>query len=376
MPLRSSTKILIGAICVGAIGFLGFRVVPDYLIMRESFDPLVPGEVNILGVDTTKGYYIVVANQVAQLVLGSRGGFESPEKQESGGDQEKRRIPLRDMLGALQGDSAAMGKFVMTMNQINDSSLPAYPIVWNANDIQKAIDGDPVLTKKLEQDMNVRLDGSPTETLRFAAILEGIVIESPVTVKIVKQGKTSHVTGNLREEFRPRFMRDLEGQIAEEGKLTKEMMQTYYIVSAQKLLEDPSKCENIRSSLQSRISKSRMKQLAELPEQLLNSITVVVNDSFIEDGSYSTYEGSDGKSQHNMTIKLNEEGRRRLWQYSAKHRGEQLLVVWNGVAIAAPRMEQAIPFAEVQIKQISDQGLIEDTLDSIKRLNQNRKEKP
>lgn len=119
-----------------------------------------------------------------------------------------------------------------------------------------------------------------------------------------------------------------------------------------------------------------MEQLAELPEQLLNSVTVVVNDSFIEDGSYTTYEGSDGKSQHNMTIKLNEEGRRRLWQYSAKHRGEQLLVVWNGVAIAAPRMEQAIPFAEVQIKQISDQGLIEDTLDSIKRLNQNRKVKP
>lgn len=171
--------------------------------MQESFDPLVPGEVNILGVDTTKGYHIVVANQVAQLVLGSGGSFESPDKKEGGNDQEKRRIPLRDMLGALQGDSAAMGKFVMTMNQISDSSLPSYPIVWSATDIQKAIDGDPVLEKKLEQDMNVRLDGSPTETLRFAAILEGIVIECPVTVSIVKQGKTTKVTGNLREEFAP-----------------------------------------------------------------------------------------------------------------------------------------------------------------------------
>jgi hypothetical protein len=307
------------------------------------------------------------------LVLGSGGNFESPEKNEGSADQDKRRIPLRDMLGALQGNTSAMGRFVMTMNQISDASLPPYPIVWQSKDIQSALDGDAALSRKLEQNMNVRLDGSPTETLRFAAILEGIVIESPVTVSIVKQGKVSKVTGKMREEFRPRFMKDLESQIAEEGNLTKEMMRTKYIVSARKLLDNPSSCENIRSSLQARISESRLKQMAELPEKLLNSITVIVNDNFIEDGSFSSYEGTDGKSQHNMTIKLNEDGRRRLWQYSAKHRGEQLLIVWNGIAIAAPRMDQAIPFADVQIKQISDQGLIEDTLDAIKRLNQNRK---
>lgn len=364
-----------GAVAVVAIGYFGLQVLPTQLILREKFDPIEPGEVNIVGVDTKAGYYIIVANQVAQLVLGEqKGGFEAPDKEAAGSDS-KLRIPLRDMLRALNGDAKSMGRFVMVLNKISDSELPVYPIVWTAEDIQKAIDGDKALERKLVADLSIELDGSPAETLRFGAVQEGIVIDSPVELRVRNGNATRTVVGRIQEEFQPRFLMDLDTRLAEKPNLSKELVRAYYIEAAQKLLKEPQNREDVRGSLKARVSSARLKQLASLPQRLLDSVSIVVNDSMMVDASYSQYQGNDEKPKYDLTINLNEEGRKRLWQYSATHIKDQLLVVWDGIAIAAPKIQQVIPFAEVQIKQISDQGLVEDTIEAIKRLNKERTSK-
>lgn len=373
--MRSSTKILFGACAVAALGYVGLRVVPTQLILREKFDPIQPGEVNIVGVDTSKGYYIIVANQVAQLVFGEQRGFEAPDKEASDG-ADKLRIPLRDMLKALQGDEKSLGRFVMVMNKISDSELPAYPIVWKAEDIERALAGDAGLAQKLEADLSIRLDGSPMDTLRFGAVQEGIVIDSPVKLTVRHGSEARAVVGRVREEYQPRFLVDLDAALAEKSNLSKDLVRAYYIEAARKLLDDPSRREDVRGSLTSRISKDRLAHWAKVPQQLLDSVTIIVNDDHMEDASYKQYQANDGKGKYDLTVHLSEEGRKRLWQYSATHIGDQLLVVWDGIAIAAPRIQQMIPFSEVQIRQIPDQGLVEDAIEAIKRLKEERTPKP
>src|SRR5689334_18042625 len=103
---RSSTKILIGFVLVVAGAYFGYGFVSGLMVDRMKFAPLAPGSVNLVGVDTRAGYYVIVANQVAQLVRGSMGEFKPGEHQETD-DSQKKRVPIREMLKSLQGDAEA-----------------------------------------------------------------------------------------------------------------------------------------------------------------------------------------------------------------------------------------------------------------------------
>lgn len=373
--MRSSTKIVIGAAVVAGMGYLGLVTIPGYLVMREKFSPLAPGTVNVVGVNTRLGgYHIVVANQVAQLVVGKAGNLEAPDPQ-AVSSSERKRVPLRDMIRALQGDDKSLARFVMLMNDISDASLPAYPIVWRAEDIEKALQGDSTLKKKLVEDLAIGLDGMPLDTIRTRAIQEGIVVETPVPITINDRGKKVTRIARIREEYRPRFFSALDRELAEKGNLTTSLITGYYRAAAQDLIKDPSKCEDVAVSLRSRYSKSRVDSLAALPQRMLGSITIVVNDSLIEGARTEKYKTSDGKPMTDLVLVLTDEGRRRMWQYSSQHKGEQLLLVWDGIAVAAPRIVETIPFSEVQIKQIPDSTLAQDTVEAIMKLSSDRKNK-
>jgi hypothetical protein len=365
--LRTSHKIVIGAIIFCAAIFYGYKFITEAMIMGKKFEPLQPSSVNLIGVDTAAGYRIIVANQVAQLVFGASGEFggERNYDENSSSSEKRKRIPIREMLEALQGDKEALGSFVMKLNDISDAEFPAYPIVWTAEDIQKAIDGDAVLAKRLSEDLNVDLEGQPLETIKVRAIQEGILIDSPITVKISHGGVERQLSGRIREQYQPRFMSSLDKALSEKANLDNSVIRGYYLDAARKLQENPSDAEDVRSSLKSRISPSRLETLAKLPEQILNSITIIVNDTQISGASKKTYRTSDNKQWNDLLLNLNEDGRQRLWQYSKKHLGDQLLVVWDGIAIAAPRIATEIPFAEVTIKQIADEGLVEDAVEAI-----------
>lgn len=375
MGMRSSTKILFGAALIAGVGYLGLVTLPGYLVMREKFSPLMPGSVNLVGVNTKKGgYTIVVANQVAQLLVGKSGNLEAPDPQ-AVSTSERKRVPLRDMIRALQGDDKSLARFVMLMNDISDASLPAYPIVWRAEDIERAISGDEVLKKKLVEDLAIGLDGMPLDSIRTRAIQEGIVVETPVPISVNDRGRPVTRIARIREEYRPRFFSALDRELAEKGNLTNSLIAGYYRTAAQDLIQNPSKCEDIAASLRSRYAKSRVASLASLPQRMLGSITIVVNDSLIDGARAEKYVTSEGKPMSDLVLVLADEGRRRLWQYSSRHKGEQLLLVWDGIAVAAPTIAETIPFSEVQIKQIPDSTLAQDTVKAILKLSSDRKNK-
>lgn len=377
MKLRSSTKIVIGAVVLCGAAYFAWDRISAAMILGRQFEPLEPSEVSLVGLDTRAGYYVVVANQVAQLIIGEAGKLEKPEHTDASGGNNavKKRIPLREMLLSLKGDEEAVGHFVMRMNDMSDAELPAQPRLWRAEDLEKALDGDAGLRKKLVSDLNVNLDGSPLESIRIEGIQEGIVIDSPVSVsfKLGKEERT--VVGRIREEYRPRFMRELDTALSEESNQTADTIRGYYTLAARKLLENPRDRENVESGIRGRISKSRLDKLAELPRNVLNSITIIVNDSLITGSSYRSYRASDGKQYSDLTMNLSEEGRGRLWQFSKKNAGSQLLFVWDGIAIAAPRIQSEIPFGEVTIRQISDETLVKDTVDAINKLKKDRENK-
>ena len=131
------------------------------MLRNEHFSPVAPGRVNLVGINPGAGYQIIIANDVAQLIV-SQGGFGAKET-EAGGATEgsiKKRVPMREMLGVLRGDGSKLGPFVMKMNdQDKEDEWPPIRVDWTKADLDKAIAGDPKLKAKLEHDLNVHLDG-------------------------------------------------------------------------------------------------------------------------------------------------------------------------------------------------------------------------
>lgn len=368
MRVRKSTQIAVGFGVFVALAYGGYMVITDRMIMGERFSPIAPGEVNLVGVDTGAGYQVIVANQIAQLVQ-VQGGFGG-EASESGGVTEgaiKKRVPIREMLNALRGDEKALADFVMIMNDIReDDSWPTVEVVWKAEDIRRALDGDAALAKKLVRDLNVNLDGTPLPSLRFEALENGILVDFPVPVQVNILGSSKLLIARVRLPYKPRLLRAVEAQYADNASIDRSARAGFYRAEAQLAMEKPENREDVRRSLLDRISESNTRKLADAPERLLSNARVVVNADMITGAGYDAYDTTKG-TQYKMTVSLNDEGRRRLWQYSKKRVGDQLLLTVRGIAIAAPRIQHELAQGSLTINQMEHQGLVKDAVERINR---------
>lgn len=370
--MRSSTKIAIAFALVVAGGYFGYGAISGWMVNRIKFDPIKPGSVNIVGVDTSKGYYIVVANQIAQLVRGEVGQFQAGEHDESASsDSEKKRVPIRELLQALQGNEEALGKFVMTMNDMSDRDFPAYPTVWKAEDIRRALESEPELLAKLESDLNVKIDGTPLDRIRVSALEEGIILDMPVSIELQIGAERKTLIGRVRQQYNPRFCQAVWDSVSEKSNLTESVIAGSYRAAAQEIFAKPETKEDVKQALLGRISDQRMKNLALAPERILDSAQVIVNDDLIESASYESYKSGDGKPLFKIQLNLTDEGRKRLWQYSKRKPNSQILLTWEGIAIAAPRIQGELALSQVTISQLADETLVRDTVESI---NQSKKE--
>jgi preprotein translocase subunit SecD len=70
---------------------------------------------------------------------------------------------------------------------------------------------------------------------------------------------------------------------------------------------------------------------------------------------------------HDLTINMTEEGRRRLWQYSKSRVGTQLLLIADGIAIAAPRIQHELAQGNLTITQMRDEVLLRDATDMLNK---------
>lgn len=367
MKIRSSTKIVVGFALLTAVGYSGYHYTMRVAIANAHFDPVIPGQVNLVGVDTGAGYRVIVANQMAQLVQAS-GDFEGKES-DGGGTTDgaiKKRIPIREMLAVLRGDSAGVGPFVMIMNDMSENDLPPVAPVWKAEDIRKALDGDKALEAKLIADLNIRLDGMPLNKVRLSSLENGIVVDNPVVVKVKMKGVMTDVVGRVKEAYRPRLMKAVELRYAEKGNLTSEMQAGYYREEAEKVANGETAKEDVRKSLESMIATKQSEERARVAERVLGSATVVVNDSFITGADVREYDTSDGK-RYDLSIRMSDEGSKRLWKYSADKVGTQLLLISDGVAIDAPRISHELRQGELTITQMRDRVLVEDAVRMLKK---------
>ncbi|RYG27216.1 hypothetical protein EON82_00010 [bacterium] len=366
--LRQSTWIATTAVVLAAGGYFGLRAFSAYSVGNTHFEPIAPGSVNLVGINPGAGYRVIIANDVAQLVE-TQGGFEGKES-EAGGATEgaiKKRVPIRELLGVLRGDGKSLGNFVMIMNNIQENEdWPPIRVLWKKDDIEKAISGDPKLKAKLEHDLNVRLDGTPIVPLNRNSLENGIFVVAPVELTVNVNGKQTLVRGETMEPFKPQLIKAVEARYKDKSRVDDAMIAGYYGDEAKAALASPAKRENLASSLRSMYSKEKMETRLETPRRMLANATVVVNERFITDARYTSYKGNDGKPLNDLTVDLTDEGRRRLWKFSLNRVGDQILLIANDVAIAAPRIQHELALGELTIRQMPDEVLVREAVDSIK----------
>jgi hypothetical protein len=365
MKIRAPIKILIGFLAIVGGGYYGWQLYAGLTVDRLKFDPIKPARVNIVGIAADSGYRILVANHAAQLVRGGTESFENSSGPEGGGDAaEKKRVPIREMLKALQGDSESLGQFIATMNEMQETvDWPTERIIWSEGDIKKAVGGDPVLRAKLEKDINVRLDGTPLKQISLTAHENGIMIKTMIPCKVQVGAQVVDMEGPLLVPYRSRVSKAIENALKEKAyDLT--VLAGYYALENQKISEKKAQKEDVVASLKQIIDPETNAELARPAQQVLKSATVVITDEFISHASYRNYT-SGRENLNDLTIELNDEGRKRLWQYSRRMGKAQLLLIVDGVAIAAPKISHELAQGELQITQMPDKILVEDAVNAI-----------
>jgi len=363
MKLRAPTKIAIGTVAAMASVWFGYQIWATIQVDSVTFAPVEPGRVNLLAVDPGAGYRIKVSNQVAQLEEMANADFSAPDMATGQADtNSRRRIPIREMLASLNGDAKSLSYVVATLNDMKESSLPPVRINWTAEEIRRALAGDPAIVAKLTRNLNVRLDGTPLGEVRPAAIENGIVVSVPVPVQVNVKGKPVTLTATILLPFLPTFAKQVTNRYAEKADVTNSMILGFYREEAQRVLTKAAQPQDVRAALTALIDPKRLANLAKAPARLFGASRVVVNNQAIRHASYQAYQSNDGRDFYDVRLELTEEGRKRMWQYSRKNRGFQLLFVVDGIAIAAPRISTELPQSVVVIKQVTDETLVQDAV--------------
>ncbi len=361
--------ILISGLAVAGGVYFGLQLLSSVMIGKAHFSPVSPGRVNFVGITPGAGYQIILANDVAQLVQ-TEGGFQGDSGQGASGPTEgaiKKRMPVRELLAVLRGDGKFLGPFVMKMNNLDEKEdWSPTRVPWTKDEIEKAIGGDPKLRAKLEHDLNVRLDGTPIVPLSRNALENGIFVHAPIELTVSINGVPTVVRGETVEPYKPNILKAVESRYADKAEITNEMIGGYYAEEVRNVAEKPSTKENVAQSLRAMYSKETMDKRLEAPRRLLQNTNVVLNEGFVEDASYRSYKTNDGHTLSDLTIDLNDEGRRRLWKFSRDRVGGQILLIADDVAIAAPRIEHELALSEFTIRQMPDQVLVDEAVKSIK----------
>lgn len=366
---RGSLKFVLGFVVLVAAGYGAWQGYAFLQLQHFVMRKLPVTEVNLIALDPKAGYRIIVANQIAQVVERKAGdeqtGFSDDDFGESSSDDSARRLPVKDLLMALQGDTKALSSFVMNLNKISENDLPPSPVVWREEDLEKAFGGDSKLRSQLERDINVGLDGTPLEEIRPSALEIGIVVDFPVGINV--DGKQHEA--RILVDYRPSFTRDVMNRIEERSTITEATIRGTYVDEARKILAGAKAKENVIASIRAKYSIPRKSELAEAPQRVLAATSVILNSEQMKSAVIAAYDAANGQRFHNLKVGLNDEGMKRLWKYSRENQGFQVLLTVDGIPVAAPRFRTELMSHEVTISQLTDPRLAQDTADAI---NHNR----
>lgn len=372
MKIAPSTKIALGFAGLVAIGYGGYRGWQAYQLAGVELTPVAPGKVSIIGVSPEAGVSVIVANKMAQLVESDNANFSAGDSSNGGGATQgaiKKRIPVREWIGVLSGDQDSLGKFVMIMaNKREDEKWPSERVIWKQEDVEKAIAGDAALKKKLEEDINMTLEGRPLSQLSLRAFYNGIVLDYPVTLKVRLGKEEKTLVGRFQEPYQPRFIAELEKSLSEKN-VDESMIAGTYRQAAQELLSPDSEgrkrpLENIADTIRNVYEPSKVRGYVAKAEPLVKGSTVVVSADMIKTAVSNKVDTNEGP-RWEIRVKLTDEGRKRLWKYSLDNVGKRVLLIANDVPIAAASISHELMQGELVITQLEDESLVEEAIELI-----------
>ncbi|MBX3112181.1 MAG: hypothetical protein KF857_09245 [Fimbriimonadaceae bacterium] len=369
---RASLKVVTMALLLSAGVYYGWRAWGDVQVNGYNPTPITPGSVTLVGIEGGSRYKIIVANEVAQLAEVTNHGTGKSSSMESDASG-LHRIPIKEFLGSLRGDEKDLGYLVMAMNDLREDDLPATRVEWKAADIDKALKGDAALRQRLESDLHIGLDGTPPDTLRLRTLLNGIVLDIPVKVRVPLEGKESELTAMVQEAYMSKFATDIQKRINEKFNPPPEMITAWYRDAAIGLMEKRTPREDVAKALATKIGASRTATWAEKPQELLKISKVLLNDQQVKGATVRTYQSNDGKTFADLTIQLTDDGRMRLWKYSHGHQAFHLMFVVNGIPLAAPKINTELSSNEITIKQLPNESLAKEAADFINSLPNTKK---
>ncbi len=366
--MKPATKVMITSAAVIAAVFGGIWGVGEVQLNQFDPKPIIPGTVTLVAMNPDLGFAIRVSNSVAQLVQVDKAGagFGSDDRQAS--SEDARRIPMRELLQSLQGNEEALVRLVAVLNKIDLDELQPGVNEWSAEDIQKAIDGDAALTEKLTKDLNVKLDGTPLDEVRYESITTGIRILVPIPVRVKIAGEPKTLIAKLPVSYQPAFAKEVANIIEKRFNPSDEYIVGNYRDIASKYLDGSTAKENVKQKLQDLIDEETKSQMAQRPEQVLQGADVLVNETLLENATTSVKKDEKGNDIYTIHLKMTEEGRKRLWKYSRNRKGSSLLVVVNGVAIAAPKITTELAGKQLDLTDLRDKRLVDDAIKEINAL--------
>jgi hypothetical protein len=373
LKIRNSTKIAIGFVLLIAAVYFGYEMYSASVVDKLHFSEIKPGKVSLVGVNAGQGYKIIVAEQIAQLAEGDTGSFGPGEMNAQSASTEtssgKRRIPLQELLQTLQGDEKALTRLVTVMNDdLRKAEIPPNPVIWNSKDLEAALNGDAAKRTKLISDIGVGLDGKPTGSITVTALMQGIVIRTPLTINVSVAGQVRPMTAQIDLPYRSIFTRNVEKRLGEKSwdpAHQQEMIQGYYQEEA---TEEAAKnsYEDVATVLKARTNPQMYLRFADGPQRVLENAKVILNEDFILNAKWVENNSQNQNTKlYDIVVNLNDEGRKRLWQYTRHRVGSQLLLIVNGVAIAAPRVQHELAQSEITITQLPDLSLVQEAVDTI-----------
>ena len=346
-----------------------------------KFSPPAPGSVSLMALSPKSGYRIKIIDQIARLTAAGNGSFQASSENlglgGGSGNDKQPSLPLNDLMGTLRGDPDSATRFVMSLNSLTAEQMdnnandpeggwPTVRIRWTADQIKQALGGNQALQKKLVNDLNMNLDGTPLAQVNYQSIESGIIVETPGTLKVVVNGKPLQIPVVVSRPYRPSMilsvMRDVDAHPSQNFSSDKRL--GTYIQYAKATLAGKVQKENIAEALTKLIAPSGIEKYLSSAENVIDAATVVISNKQIK-GASESVSSESGHPIYTLNLNLTPNGRLRLWKYSHFHHGNQLLLVSHGVAIAAPIIRTDLFSSQVTIGEMKDKNLVDDAIASI-----------
>jgi hypothetical protein len=288
-------------------------------------------------------------------------------------------IPMKALVGTLRFEPEAAEELVTAMNGITYDILPLEDRVWTPDEIEAAITTGE-RREELEYDLATTLGGGAIERVNWDRLTTGIWIEVPVSLAVPAAGGTKEVVAKVRIPFKTRIANSaytyFRGML-ERGGLGEDLTPTAATISGvyNQALDDADQrgAEDVSAALRRVYSKENERRFAEPVLKVLNEVEVLVTEATIADAELKAVPREDGKGDmYSITLETTGDSRDRLWQYTYRRPGSQLLLVSNGVAIAAPVVRNQIKYSTVEITGIGEKKLAEEALRFIESSAKNK----